>query len=262
MSNTELTDTPFDPWRDFSTLTAARIALGRAGGSPPTRELLDFGLAHARARDAVWSPFDQGPLVSELEEAGIPLVLLNSAVSSRDQYLRRPDLGRRLSESSREELKRLASQQPACDLSMIISDGLSPQATRHAVPIVLALRSQLLREGWTISPVAVVRFGRVAVQDEIGQRLGATLSLILLGERPGLGSPDSLGAYLVHHPEVGRTDADRNCVSNIRPEGLPIAQAIDALHFLLTQSRHRKLSGVQLKDERLLQSPPLSLPLE
>lgn len=252
MRNTELINTPFDPWRDFSTLTAARIALGRAGGSVPTRELLDFGLAHARARDAVWMPFDRAGLVAEMESAGLKSVALDSAATSRDEYLRRPDLGRRLSDESRDKLTALTHPDQACDLCLIVSDGLSSQATRHALSIVVPLHARLVADGWSIAPIMVVGFGRVALQDEIGQRLGATLSLMLLGERPGLGSPDSLGAYFVHGPQTGRSDADRNCVSNIRPEGLPPEAAVETLYCLLTASRQRKLSGVELKDERAL----------
>ncbi|MEK6261733.1 MAG: ethanolamine ammonia-lyase subunit EutC [Planctomycetota bacterium] len=252
MAHTELTGTPFDPWRDFSTLTAARIALGRAGGSVPTRELLDFGLAHARARDAVWMPFDRDGLVAELESAGLKAIALDSAAPSRDEYLRRPDLGRRLSDESRDKLAALTAPDQAYDLCFIVSDGLSSLATRHALSIVVPLHARLATEGWSVAPILVVRFGRVALQDEIGQRLGATLSLMLLGERPGLGSPDSLGAYFVYGPQAGRSDADRNCVSNIRPDGLPPNAAVETLHCLLTASRHRRLSGVDLKDERVL----------
>ncbi len=252
MSNTELTGAPFDPWRDFSALTAARIALGRAGGSVPTRELLDFGRSHAGARDAVWTSFDRDGLAAEFERAGLTTIALDSAATSREEYLRRPDLGRRLSHESRDKLTALTAVGAACDLCFIVSDGLSALATRHARSVVVPLHSRLVAEGWSIAPLIVVRYGRVALQDEIGQRLGATLSLMLLGERPGLGSPDSLGAYFVHGPRAGRSDADRNCVSNIRPEGLPPAIAAETLHVLLTASRHHKLSGVELKDERAL----------
>ena len=252
MPDSELTSTPFDPWRDFSTLTAARIALGRAGGSVPTRELLDFGLAHARARDAVWMPFDRDGLVADMEAAGLKAIALESAATSRDEYLRCPDLGRRLSDNSRDALAHLSATNQFYDLCFIISDGLSALATRHALSIVAPLHARLVADGWTIAPIIVVRFGRVTLQDEIGQRLGATLALMLLGERPGLGSPDSLGAYFVHGPRAGRSDADRNCVSNIRPDGLPAQVAVETLHSLLAASRNRKLSGVGLKDERAL----------
>ena len=256
MAYSELTGTPFDPWRDFSALTAARIALGRAGGSVPTRELLDFGLAHARARDAVRTPFDRDGLVAEMESAGLKAIALDSAATSREEYLRRPDLGRCLSVESRDKLTAHSSENSACDLCLIVSDGLSSLATRHTLSIVVPLHARLVEEGWSIAPITVVRFGRVSLQDEIGQRLRATLSLMLLGERPGLGSPDSLGAYFVHGPQPGRSDADRNCVSNIRPDGLTPVLAVETLHNLLTASRQRKLSGVELKDERLLPLQP------
>ncbi len=238
-----------DAWSDFRSLTAARIALGRAGGSVPTRELLDFGLAHARARDAVAMPFDATGMVRSLQSAGLQAELLHSSVTTRDEYLRRPDLGRRLSDDSREKCAVLA-QTSSFDLSIIVSDGLSSRATVHAQPIVISLYARMVSRGWTIAPVLVVPFARVAIQDEIGSALRARISLILLGERPGLGSPDSLGAYFVWGPKVGRSDAERNCVSNIRPEGLPLDAAVATLEYLLTASRHLKLSGIGLKDER------------
>lgn len=245
-----MSDIPLDPWSDFRTLTAARIALGRAGGSVPTRELLDFGLAHAQARDAVKMPFDAERLITSLRDAGLESVLLSSAADTRIEYLRRPDLGRRLSDVSGMQLSK--GNAGPFDLCMIVSDGLSSSATGHAGAVVAALHSRLMSEGWKIAPVIVVPLARVAIQDEIGERLGAALSLILLGERPGLGSPDSLGAYFVYGPKVGMTDADRNCVSNIRPPENSRAAAIQTLHYLLNAARHRKLSGVELKDERLL----------
>ncbi|MBS0202595.1 MAG: ethanolamine ammonia-lyase subunit EutC [Planctomycetes bacterium] len=240
-----------DSWSDLRGMTAARIALGRSGGSLPTAELLDFGLAHARARDAVKAPFDVQKLLADLQSAGLSSLVLRSAVENRDDYLRRPDWGRRLSESSRQQLVATASLGPF-DLCCAISDGLSSRATDHAIAVLAPLHVLLMSEGWRIAPIAVVPFGRVAIQDEIGEYLGATLSLMLLGERPGLGSPDSLGAYFVHHPRVGKSDADRNCVSNIRPAGLPPAAAVATLHYLLNAARTRGISGVTLKDERLL----------
>ncbi len=241
---------PQDPWSDFRTLTSARIALGRAGGSVPTRELLDFGLAHARAWDAVTMPFDAEGLIAQLQMAGLETLPLHSAAGNREEYLRRPDLGRRLSDESRHQLSSV--KRGAYDLCLIVSDGLSSRATAHAAEVVVALHSQLASAGWIIAPVIVVPFARVGIQDEIGERLAAALSMIVLGERPGLGSPDSLGAYFVYGPKAGKTDADRNCVSNIRPAGLPPATAVATLHHLLTAARHRKLSGIDLKDERSL----------
>lgn len=243
-----------DPWNDFRSVTSARIALGRCGGSVPTRELLDFGAAHARARDAVTSPFDPSGLTARLNSAGLPTVLLLSAASSRDEYLRRPDLGRRLSDESRLLLQQ-SKTGSSWDLCLIVADGLSSRATSHTADVLVPLHSALIAAGWRIPPVSVVTFGRVAIQDEIGSILGATISLILLGERPGLGAPDSLGAYFVYGPQQGRTDADRNCVSNIRPDGLPPAAAVVTLLYLLNAARHRKLSGTGLKDERVLNEP-------
>ena len=243
-----------DPWSDFRTLTAARIALGRSGGSVPTCELLDFGLAHARARDAVTIPFDADVLIGQLQGKGLQTLLLQSAAANRNEYLRRPDLGRQLSEASRQRLTEFPKGR--YDLCVIVSDGLSSRATEHAGVVVCDLHSRLASAGWRIAPVIVVPFARVSIQDEIGKLLGAALSLILLGERPGLGSPDSLGAYFVYDPGSGNSDANRNCVSNIRPEGLPPAAAVATLQYLLTAARHRRLSGIGLKDERLLSRFP------
>lgn len=240
-----------DPWSDFRTLTAARIALGRCGGSLPTRELLDFGLAHARARDAVTTPLDVDSLLAELQAGGLQTMLLSSAAGSREEYLRRPDLGRRLSDESLRQMQSMPQGSPF-DLCLIISDGLSARAVSHAAGIAIGLHSLLRDEGWRIAPVFIVPMARVALQDQLGEAVGAALSLILLGERPGLGSPDSLGAYFVHEPRVGKTDADRNCVSNIRPEGLPLEAAVGTLHYLLNAARFHRLSGIHLKDERLL----------
>jgi len=238
-----------DSWSDFRKLTAARIALGRAGGSLPTRELLDFGWAHARARDAVLQPLDWQTLTKVLHDAGLRTHTVQSQADTRECYLRRPDLGRHLDSGSRATLSSAAAP---CDLVIIVSDGLSARAVAHAPDVVIPLASSLDRAGWNLAPVVLARFGRVALQDEIGACLQASLALILIGERPGLGAADSLGAYLVFQPRVGRTDADRNCVSNIRPAGLTPAAAAATLEYLLTAARHRRLSGIRLKDERAL----------
>lgn len=242
---------PADPWSFLRELTAARIALGRAGGSLPTRELLDFGLAHARARDAVAVPFDAEGIAARLNVAGLGTVVVSSAADDRAAYLKRPDLGRRLNAASRDRILTLRRTDPPYDLAAAVSDGLSaPAAHRQAIPLLAALLPELARDEWKIAPIVVVQRGRVAIQDEIGELLGATIALILLGERPGLGAPDSLGAYFVHGPQIGRADADRNCVSNIRPEGLPIRAAAETLRYLLTLARARQLSGISLKDDR------------
>ncbi|MEX0724851.1 MAG: ethanolamine ammonia-lyase subunit EutC [Planctomycetaceae bacterium] len=238
-----------DAWRHLRSLTAARIALGRSGGSLTTSELLDFGLAHARARDAVHAVFDPEALTRELSELGIPCLTIDSCARDRWEYLRRPDLGRRLNEASRKTLSDLTT--PSCDLSIVISDGLSATAAhQQAVPVLKSLWPRLLNDRWSLAPVQLVRFGRVAIQDEIGELLGAQLSLMLIGERPGLGSPNSLGAYFVYRPQPGKTDAERNCVSNIRAEGLSPEAAAESLYYLLSESRRRRISGVMLKDDR------------
>jgi ethanolamine ammonia-lyase small subunit len=238
-----------DPWENLKPLTSARIALGRSGGSLPTRELLDFSLAHARARDAVLSPFDSEALAREIAKLGTETFVLSSSAASRDEYLQYPALGRALSDEGRRQLEQRGKA--PVDLAIVVSDGLSALAAeRQTVPLLAELLPLLQRDNWFLAPVTIVRFGRVAIEDEIGEVLHAALALILLGERPGLGSPDSLGAYLVYQPRRGRNDAQRNCVSNIRPAGLPPAAAAATLHYLLTEARRRKLSGVSLKDER------------
>lgn len=237
-----------DPWTGLRRFTAARIALGRAGGSLPTAALLDFRLAHARARDAVHAPFDAASLAARLkEELHREVVTIVSRVRDRTEYLLRPDLGRLPDEAGLSELAALCD--PAgTDLVILVSDGLSSLAAERQAPGLLAHLLPMFDETWRIGPLVVVRHGRVAIQDAIGVCLGARLSLMVLGERPGLGSPDSLGAYFTHRPRPGLTDADRNCVSNIRPEGLPPPAAAHRLHALLTASRQRAIGGVALKD--------------
>jgi len=248
-----------NPWQQLRRVTSARIALGRAGGSLPTAELLDFQLAHARARDAVSAPFDIAALSSQIEQLGLRTVGVQSAAGDHSTYLQRPDLGRRLSDASRAVLQ---SPDPSIsagvgngkspEIALIVSAGLSALAAqRQVVPLISAWLPLIETEGWTISPVVLVEFGRVAIEDEIGALLQATAAVMLIGERPGLGSPDSLGAYLVYAPRAGRTDAERNCVSNIRPEGLPPETAAVRIHHLVRESLRRKLSGVPLKDESI-----------
>ena len=244
-----------DAWSQLRGATQARIALGRAGGSLPTGEWLDFKAAHAAARDAVHNPFDAPALAGEIAALGVEAIVVDSQAPDRFTFLQRPDLGRRLASGSVETVRRLAENPPA-ELAIIVSDGLSALAVhRQVVPLLAELVPRLTGGGWRLAPILVVRFGRVAIQDEVGELVGANAALMLLGERPGLGSPDSLGAYLVYGPRVGNTDAQRNCVSNIRAEGLPPVAAADTLEYLLVESRRRKLSGVSLKDERSLLTP-------
>lgn len=226
--------------------TDARVALGRSGGSLPHRALLDFRLSHARARDAVHQAFDPAALALELEPLGLPILLAPSLAPDRVSYLQRPDLGRQLSPDGQERLTH-QHRPEGFDLALILSDGLSAEAAHRQVPTLLAALLPLLKQ-WTLAPLVIAPFARVALQDEIGSLLGARAALILLGERPGLGSPDSLGAYLVHSPKSGNTDADRNCVSNIRQAGLPPAAAALRICWLLEESRRLGFSGVDLKD--------------
>jgi ethanolamine ammonia-lyase small subunit len=227
--------------RDY---TPARVEIGRAGHSLPTRELLDFQLAHARARDAVQLPLDVKSLIVELKQKNITAIAVASAVRDRSEYLHRPDLGRRLNTESRERLVALRADYEA---AFVIADGLSALAVhRHAAPLLDTVLAQL---DWPIAPVAIVEQGRVAIGDEIGELLGARLAVVLIGERPGLSSPDSLGVYLTWQPRPGRTDAERNCISNIRAEGLSYALAAHKLLFLMNEARRLKLSGVRLRDD-------------
>jgi ethanolamine ammonia-lyase small subunit len=227
--------------RDF---TPARVDLGRTGHSLPTSELLDFQLAHAKARDAVHLALDVNSLVVELKQKNIACVTLASEARDRSTYLHRPDLGRRLNSESRERLALLKSDY---DAVFVIADGLSALAVhRHAVPLLELVLANL---DWNIALVTIVEQGRVAIGDEVGELLGAKLAVVLIGERPGLSSPDSLGIYLTWQPRPGRTDAERNCISNIRAEGLSYQLAAHKLLFLMNESRRLKLSGVQLKDD-------------
>lgn len=237
-----------DPWFCLARHTAARIALGRAGGSVRTDTLLDFRLAHARAKDAVELPFDAAALEQELARAGLETFRLETGAGDRASFLLRPDLGRRLSAASRAALVAQAKLWDARDLCIVISDGLSALAAERQVPPLLAALTPLLvARGISSYPILLAPFARVKLADEVGEALGARHSLILLGERPGLSSPDSLGAYLTFQPRETCSDADRNCVSNIRPEGLPHDAAAQILADLLTESTQRGLSGVALK---------------
>ena len=237
-----------DPWGDLKKYTLARIALGRAGGSLSTREWLDFKLAHAKARDAVHCEFNSEKLLADLKVFGYEIRVVGSQVSNRTTYLQRPDLGRRL---NKESVAIIKAERVKTDLVFIISDGLSATAVHaHAANLLKLLLPKFNPLFWTIAPLIIARFGRVALEDEIGALIGAKTAVILIGERPGLGSPDSLGAYIVYNPRRGNTDADRNCVSNIRSAGLDYSQAADTLFYLLDQAKRRKLSGIKLKDDR------------
>jgi len=247
---------PQNPWLELRRLTPARIALGRTGTSMPTGAQLDFQFAHAQARDAVHLPFDHAGLGAQLAERGRESVLLHSAATDRNSYLQRPDLGRKLSDESAQTLRDYAQAHPGgVDLAIVVADGLSALAVhRHTMPFLERMEEQITAEGWSVSPVILVEQGRVAVADEIGERLGAKMVVILIGERPGLSSPDSLGLYFTYNPKVGLTDAYRNCISNVRLEGLSYGMAAHRLLYLMREACRRQLSGVNLKDEAQVQT--------
>ncbi|CEE27566.1 ethanolamine ammonia-lyase subunit EutC [Xanthomonas citri pv. citri] len=242
---------PRDAWAQLRQLTPARIALGRVGTSLPTDAHLEFQLAHAQARDAVHLAFDPAPLQAALEQRGRSNILLQSAAADRHQYLQRPDLGRRLAEEAAAQLRGLTAVHGGrYDVAVVVADGLSALAVhRHAARMLDQIDALASQEGWSLAPVVLVRQGRVAIGDEVGELLDARTVIVLIGERPGLSSPDSLGLYLTYTPRVGLTDAARNCISNIRAEGLSYAEATHKLGYLLREAFRRKLSGVQLKDE-------------
>ncbi|NWC67828.1 ethanolamine ammonia-lyase subunit EutC [Pseudomonas sp. P7758] len=245
-----------NPWLELRRLTPARIALGRTGTSMPTGAQLDFQFAHAQARDAVHLPFDHVGLSSQLAERGRDSLLLHSAAVDRHSYLQRPDLGRRLSDESAQALRDYAAANPGgVDLAVVVADGLSALAVhKHTLPFLTRMEEQTHAEGWSLSPVILVEQGRVAVADEVGQLLGAKMVVILIGERPGLSSPDSLGLYFTYNPKVGLTDAYRNCISNVRLEGLSYGMAAHRLLYLMREACRRQLSGVNLKDEAQVQT--------
>jgi ethanolamine ammonia-lyase small subunit len=249
-----------NPWAALRRFTAARIALGRTGVSQPTAPQLAFQLAHARARDAVHQALDVVPLLDGLQElTGQSALALHSAAASRDIYLQRPDLGRRLDDASRVALQQRPAAAGGYDLAFVIADGLSALAIeQNVLPFLRCLTARLALEQWTLAPPAVVLQGRVAVGDEVGELLGARAVLVLVGERPGLSSPDSMGLYLTWAPRVGLTDASRNCISNVRPAGLTWEAAAFKLHYLLSEARRRQLSGVALKDETSDDDPALA----
>ncbi|WP_178122790.1 ethanolamine ammonia-lyase subunit EutC [Pseudomonas sp. ANT_J28] len=247
---------PQNPLLELRRLTPARIALGRTGTSMPTSAQLDFQYAHAQARDAVHLPFDHAGLSSQLAERGRASLLLHSAATDRNSYLQRPDLGRKLSDESAQTLRDYALANPGgVDLAIVVADGLSALAVhRHTLPFLARMEDQIVSDGWSVSPVILVEQGRVAVADEIGELLGAKMVVILIGERPGLSSPDSLGLYFTYNPKVGLTDAYRNCISNVRLEGLSYGMAAHRLLYLMREACRRQFSGVNLKDEAQVQT--------
>jgi ethanolamine ammonia-lyase small subunit len=238
-----------DSWESLRSHTPSRIALGRAGQSLPTAARLRFQLDHARARDAVWLAVDEERLCEELIEAGFgPVLRLQSRAPDRRSYLQRPDWGRRLHADSVQQVIDWAHG--PVEVALVVADGLSAFALHvNLLPFLQALWPRLQQKGLSLAPLTLVRQGRVAIGDEVGSLLQAKVVALLVGERPGLSSPDSMGVYLTYGPQVGLTDARRNCLSNIRPGGLSYALAADKLTYLLTQSLRRQLSGVALKED-------------
>ncbi|WP_262965375.1 ethanolamine ammonia-lyase subunit EutC [Methylobacter psychrophilus] len=249
MSNNNETEISLDPWHSLSQFTSARIALGRTGISLPTRACLDFQLAHALARDAVHIPLDFTRLEQQLNLLGYQTQILQSQAETQSIYLQRPDLGRLLSASAVDGLQNTAPIQ--ADVVVVVADGLSSKAiARHVEPFLSLLLPQLQANGYRIPPVCLVKHGRVAIGDAIAEYYTARLCIILIGERPGLSSPDSMGIYYTYQAKSGiSTDADRNCISNIHNNGLSYEQALKKLLFLINKSEKLKFSGVNLKDE-------------
>ncbi len=237
-----------DPWGQLKNFTRARIAIGRVGSSLPTKEVLDFGLSHAMARDAVHLALDIDALENDIKLQQFSTIRVKSMAPDRASYLLRPDWGRRLHEKSLSDLNNINVTNPI-DFLIVVGDGLSSLAvSRHVAPLLVELRNHLPKE-WSVSRVVIASQARVAIGDEIGQALNAKIVAMLIGERPGLSSPDSLGIYLTYNPKLGLSDADRNCISNVRPEGLQYAAAAKKLVWLAKEAMRLKVTGVALKDE-------------
>ena len=234
-----------EPLKALQEFTSARIAIGRVGTSIPLKQSLEFKLAHAHARDAVYSELDINGLLDTLKQFQLPILQLHSKVTDRRQYLQRPDLGRKLNDVSIDSLHNSA----AADVAIIVVDGLSATAVNeNTIGLLQVLIPQLQAANFKLAPITLVEQGRVAIGDDIGSGLNAKLSLVLIGERPGLSSADSVGAYLTYNPKPGLTDESRNCISNIRPKGLSYKKAAKKIFYLISESFARKLSVVDLKD--------------
>lgn len=235
-----------DIWAALRPLTAARIGLPRSGASLATAALLDFRLAHARARDAVNADFDAEKMADGLRAASLSVIVGDSAAPDKRSYLMRPDLGRSLAPETESALR---AHRGRFDVALVVCDGLSALAIeRHAAPVLLRLHETLRQASMSLAPVVVVRRGRVAVADGVAGAVGASCAVVLIGERPGLSAPDSMGAYLTWMPEAGTTDADRNCISNIRPDGIGYDEAARKIAYLIAAMRSAGRSGVSLKD--------------
>lgn len=249
---------PPDPWRGLARLTPARIALGRSGVSLPTTRALELRAAHAAARTAVHAALDAPAMAAALATAFPATVVVRSRAPNRATYLQRPDLGRALDPADAE---RLAAHRAAWDVAVIVADGLSALAIeRNAAGFLDAFRPHAARHGWRLAPLVVATQARVALGDAIGAALGARLTLLLIGERPGLSSPDSLGLYLTHGPQPGLLDAARNCISNVREGGLSPSLAAYRAAYLVDRALSLGFSGVALKDDTAAEPEALAAP--
>ncbi len=250
------------PWTVLRRFTDARIGLGRSGSALLIREVLKFSMAHAQARDAVMTRIDWTPIENALVALKLKTIRIESAAGDRDTYLRRPDLGRRLSAESRQRLAAIAGSSP--DLLILVGDGLSSTGVAaNAAAVIAAFLPLARKNGWSLAPVLLANQGRVALGDDAGELLGARAVVVLIGERPGLSSPNSLGAYLTWAPRVGRKDGERNCISNIRRGGLSADVGAFKAQWLLREAFRRQITGVQLKDESnyLLEGSEVARPL-
>lgn len=238
-----------DAWHTLRAFTQARIGQGSVGSAQRTASLIDFQVAHAEARDAVWKEWDCARFKAEVEKQLGSAIQLDSKAQTRTTYLQRPDWGRSLKSESLLTLE--ASPAKGFDIALIVSNGLSTTAIEtHALPFLRVLSESLKGCGLLASPILLVPNGRVALSDEIGVALKSRASLILIGERPGLSSADSIGAYLTIAPARGNTDAERNCISNIRePDGLDFRTATDKICYLTLKGLHQGIGGVSLKDD-------------
>lgn len=239
-----------DQWEKLKQFTDARIALGRAGCSIPTQALLEFQLSHAQAQDAVYQSLDTTYLSEQLQNNSLQSIHVSSNAQNKEIYLKRPDLGRQLCERSKQQLMAKFKDAQPYDVCIVVGDGLSARAIEaNAVPFILSLNKYIQQQDWRLAPIILATGSRVALGDDVAQIFKASMLVMLIGERPGLSSPDSMGIYYTWHAHTGCLDSQRNCISNVRPAGLSIPVATQRLMNLMKESKRLGLSGVDLKDE-------------
>ncbi len=241
-------DSQYSVWESYKKFTAARIGLKRSGGSIGTSEMLKFRFDHAKAKDAVWAECDFTKMQDTLS-AWLPTIILNSKISSREEYLLRPDLGRLLNEDSLSLLKSEVSPNSSYDIVFCVVDGLSPYAiSKNTVDFLMELKDDEYWKGIKLAPIICIQNGRVAIGDQVAETIHAKMSIVLIGERPGLSSTDSIGIYITYNPTPGTTDERRNCISNVRPDGLNFEKAKQKLIYLAKEAFLQRITGVHLKD--------------